>query len=292
MSNNRNRSGPRSRRGNTPTPPPMSVSPVVVIPKTVNVTQAMAAAKAPPPEPAPKAREPFAIVASAPPPVVRDPPASVVPPVTLVARENGHSNGSTKQQLSKTLVEFAQSVPKAPESKPSLISDSPKPTGSPQSPGGLLAVEPSSTSNGNKAGPAPWQGPVRIDEPHVEAKRVPTPGPLGDAPKPPASESYRDSYRPDKPEPVTRVESPESRRGAESKRDPGASGKHSEIDERFFEEGTRSERDMMAARDQIASDAGMELDGVDEKAAYKMRPEVRARRAKNARYVMWATAGV
>ncbi len=292
MSTNRTgngqRGGPRSRRGNTPTPPPIEVSPVVVVPKNPNVTQPMSVATKPSPlvVEAPKAppREPFGLAASAPPPVVA--PISSVSSVTVTeakesvsaketsgTKENGHSkenghgkdNGFTKDRVlakgSPTLVEFTSSAKQSP-----LI----------------------------------WQnGLPKIDEPKTappaEAKETKKPLPSPSAAEPITAEIATREIA--TREISTRAERAEEKAEAkhlpESKKDPGASGKSaqvsSEVAERFFEEGARSERDMMASRDQVQSDAGLELDSMDEKAAYKMRPEVRARRARNARYVMWAT---
>ena len=266
----------------------MEVSPVVVVPKNLNVTQPMAAvAKPAPVVEAPKpVKEPFAPAITMPPVAhAREaPPASVLPTVAKESpsKENGHSkdNGLTKDRIlakgSPTLVEFAQT---------------PKPVAD------RLHVEPA-PANGNKSpSPMAWQnGLAKSEAKPEETKPEETKnGHAVEAKKVAADEVVTREFV--TREAVTRVsrpeddKRPESKRGVDSKRDPGGSGRHSqvsgEIDERFFEEGTRSERELMAGRHQVESDAGLELESLDEKAAYKMRPEVQARRARNARVVAW-----
>lgn len=59
-----------------------------------------------------------------------------------------------------------------------------------------------------------------------------------------------------------------------------------DIDERFFAEGRRSEQELLTGRTAAAAQAEAEMDlSPDSKIVHKMRPEVRARRQKFARYV-------
>jgi hypothetical protein len=60
-----------------------------------------------------------------------------------------------------------------------------------------------------------------------------------------------------------------------------------DLDDKFFVEGEKSEKEMLAAR-HLQSDTALELEPADPKMAHKMTPAVRARRAKYKKYVTWA----
>ena len=285
--NGRSSSGPRSRRGNTPTPPPIEALPVVSVPghlvpmmdkeapKPLNVTQPMNAVPAPL-----IAREPFQPVSSLPPVAAKEVPAVKVAPVPAVKEPAPPLRDREKDALlGRTLLEFgAKPAAEAPkpitESKP--VVEAPKPIA--ERP--LLDVVPSSTSV-KAATPMTWQNAPPGAE---EVKKA--------EPAKPEAVAVAEALRKLEPAKVEEERKPESRR-PDGKRtsSSGGSGRHAalgEIDEKFFEEGTRSEHDLMAVRDPIQSDTGMELETLDPKG--KMRPEVQARRARNARYVMAVSA--